>query len=644
MTRGPTITVEAAQALHQAGKLGEAEKIYVRLLQADPKHVDAWYLYGILALQSGHHGKAVERLQNAARLDPSFAMCFLNLGLAHQGAGQFEKAREALTRAAAIDPKLPEVPNNLGVVLLALGQRSDAMAAFRRAIALRPGYARAHYNLGTALREDGALAEAAAAFAEAARLEPNFVQAHANLGVMLQDLEDRAAAAAAYAHALALNPNEPETLNNLGTLRRGEGLYAEAEALLRKALAARPDFAEARLNLGTVFQAQVRLDEAIAQYRRALALGAKKDAVFYNIALATEFKGDFKGALEGYGEVLRANPDYVEARWNKSLLHLMLREYGEGWGEYECRLSPLRRLRPKRPYTQPRWEGRRDLPGAVLVWGEQGLGDEVLYARMAGELVDAGMDVVCEVEPRLVPLLQRSWPKMRVVPSPSQGKASDPATSAPEIAAQIPMGSLGQFLRPDLAAFPTSASYLRADEARAARYRQQVQARSPPGDFVVGISWSSKNPDIGLHKSIALKDWAPILQTPGISFVDLQYGDTAQERLEAEKVLGVQVQHLPEPDLFRDIDGVAALLAACDLVITVSNTTAHIAGALGVPTWVLLPRGTGKLWYWGTAETTPWYPSARLFRQETAGDWSGVIAAVAEALRASPQTASRRVP
>ena len=360
--------------------------------------------------------------------------------------------------------------------------------------------------------------------------------------------------------------------------------------------------------------------------------------------MATEFQGDFKAALEGYGEVLQANPDYVEARWNKSLLHLMLRQYGEGWREYECRLSPLRRTRPKRPFPQPRWEGRRDLPGALLVWGEQGLGDEVLYARMVGELVDAGMDILCEVEPRLIPLLQRSWPTMRLVPAAPSRKPPDPATLGPEIAAQIPMGSLGQFLRPDLAAFPTSASYLRADEARAGRYRQQVQAQSTPGNVVVGISWASKNPDIGLHKSIALKDWAPILQIPGISFVDLQYGDTASERGEAEKVLGVHVQHLPEPDLFHDIDGVAALVAACDLVITVSNTTAHIAGALGIPTWVLLPRGNGKLWYWGTAETTPWYPSARLFRQEAAGDWSGVIAAVAAALRANPQTASHRVP
>ncbi len=638
----PPMSLASAQQLHAAGRATEAERAYAQILTADPSNGDAWFLFGALALETGRPAKAVDRLENAIKLKAISAPCFINLGLAYQGVAKLDKAHKAFAQAVTLDPNLPEAHNSLGVVLLALHRRDEAIAAFRRAIALRPQYPRAHYNLGNALRENGALRDAAASFTEAARLEPRLTQAHANLGVVLQELEDREGAEAAYQRALALNSDEPETLNNLGTLRRGALAFVEAQRLFEKAIAVRPDFAEAHLNLGTAYQGQFRLDEALAQYRRALALGAKRDAVFYNIGLASEYKGEFGDAIDAYRQSLHGNPDYVESRWNKAILHLLSGEYGEGWREYECRFDPRRKKQPRGPFPQVRWDGRRDLPGPLLVWAEQGLGDEVLYCRMAGELAAAGVDVVCEVDRRLMPLVNRSWPTLRTIP---KSAAPDAATRSPEIAAQIPMGSLGGFMRPDLASFAAApAAYLRPDAIRRETYARRLRDGAPPSEIVIGISWASANRDLGPHKSVSLLDWAPILQQPGIRWVDLQYGETVTERADAEAALGVKIEHMPDLDLYKDIDGIAALIAACDLVITVSNTTAHLAAAIGVPVWVLLPRGYGKLWYWGMRETTPWYPSARLFRQARAGKWKEVVDAVAEALRSNPRTALRRVP
>ncbi|MCA9219951.1 MAG: hypothetical protein KDA71_06455, partial [Planctomycetales bacterium] len=191
-------------------------------------------------------------------------------------------------------------------------------------------------------------------------------------------------------------------------------------------------------------------------------------------------------------------------------------------------------------------------------------------------------------------------------------------------------GGLGRFLRRDEASFPHRRHYWRADTDRAAGYRAKAIGSAKR---LIGISWISKNEEFGTHKSLALSEWRNILSLPDTAFVTLQYGDTAVERTAAKNTLGVPVTEVPDLDLFNDIDGLAALIAACDLVITVSNTTAHVAGALGVPTWVLAPSGAGKLWYWFFDRTdSPWYPAVRIFRQSVPGSWSEPLAAAANAL------------
>jgi Tfp pilus assembly protein PilF len=486
----------------------------------------------------------------------------------------------------------------------------------------------AHYNRGTALKALERLRDAADAFRTAIRIAPKLAPAYANLGVTLQDLGDLAGAAEAYERALTLNPGERETLNNLGTLRREQGDLDGAADIFTKLIAAHADFGEAYLNFGSVRHAQQRFDDAIAILQQALARGARRDAAFYNIGLAHERKAEIAQAVASYEAAVAANPDNAEAQWNKALLHLMRGEFAAGWHGYEHRWRTRTLAGQERPHGQPRWDGRRDLAGALLVWGEQGIGDEILYGRMAGELADAGMNVVCELDPRLVPLFARSWPALRVIPRQTP---PDPIAAGPDIAAQIPAASLGQYLRAEAGAFPTTAAgYVRPKPARVARYRDITHAQA--NNAVVGISWISKNPDVGANKTVPLSSWAPILKTPGITFVDLQYGDTAAERRDAEAQLGVSIQHLAELDLRQDIDGLAALIAACDVVVTVSNSTAHLAGALGVPVWVMVPGGHGKFWYWGMGDVAPWYPRARLFRQDAAAGWRATIDTVAREL------------
>jgi ADP-heptose:LPS heptosyltransferase len=202
-----------------------------------------------------------------------------------------------------------------------------------------------------------------------------------------------------------------------------------------------------------------------------------------------------------------------------------------------------------------------------------------------------------------------------------------PATQAPDITAQISTASLGQHLRRHLDQFPRDrVAYLKADATRAARYRAQVRADGKTQ--LVGVSWISKNPERGIHKTCALDAMAPLWQawSSNTTFVDLQYGDTAQERA----AFGRPLMHIGDLDLFHDIDGLAALISTCDRVVTVSNTTAHLAGALGVPVDVIVPAGTGRLWYWGIDQAkSPWYPSATLYKQTAPNRWDDTITRIA---------------
>jgi hypothetical protein len=315
------------------------------------------------------------------------------------------------------------------------------------------------------------------------------------------------------------------------------------------------------------------------------------------------------------------NPQLIDAQLNAALLMLMGGDFKAGWDAYEVRWRRDVYGLGLRDFPLPPWQGEREA-GGIVVWGEQGIGDRILYASMIPDVLAQGHRVVMETEPRLHALFARSFPGLTLV---AKQNPPDPATAAPDMRWHSALASLGRYLRPDIARFPKHTGYLKADAARTAAYRTWLDQNAGSG-LVVGISWGSRAAKIGLHKTLDLRQWGPILQTPGVRFVDLQYGDTAQERADVQKDLGISITHVPDLDLREDIDGLASLIAACDLVISVSNTTVHLAAALGKPTWIMVPAAAGNLWYWMRGSThTPWYPSATIFRQKKLGRWDDVV-------------------
>ena len=629
-----TAGFSAAFAAHGASRLEEAELGYRAVLAADPKHADAWHLLGVIAQQRGQAAQAVDYIERALELSGPQEAYLSNLGVAYETLGRSAEAAVALEQAVALEPssftaqfalanaltslrRLEEAVerygralvlqpdsasahNNLGNALQALNRHNEAAACYRQTIALQPTHGRAHYNLGVILKNAQKLPEAAESFRRALVLVPDLAEAHVNLGVTLHDLGQLEEAINHARTAIELNPKDAAAFNNLGTVLRDTGRFDEAMECYATALTLRPAFAEASHNAGIALQTEGRNDEALERYRRAQDL----------------------------------NPAFVDAELNAALLVLMSGNFNRGWGAYECRWRRFHSGTGFRDFPYPRWEGENGGGGTVLIWGEQGVGDKVLYAGMIPDLLARGLGVVMETDARLVALFERSFPGVKAV---AKQNPPDATTQRPDIRWHSPLASLGRWLRPDAASFPQRESYLVPDEARRARYRAHLETAGPGP--IVGISWISRNPKIGQHKTLDLRQWAPILQTPGVRFVDLQYGDTAAERAAVEAELGVHIGHIADLDLREDIDGVAALAAACDLVISVSNTTVHLAAAVGRPTWVIVPASVGNLWYWMHGSNhTPWYKTVTIIRQTRLGIWEDIISQIEKKLSAYVKT------
>ncbi len=583
--------LDAALALHQQGDLDNAQIQYRQILAAVPEHPDALHLLGLVAAQQGRLDDAAGLMHRSLAANADNAAAHLNLGNVLRMSGRFEEALGSYTRAIGIVPDYAEACGNRGNVLKDLGRHREALEDYDRAIALWPDYPEAHYNRGVLLQAMGRREDALAGYRRAIETRPGYAEAYNNSAVLLQDMRRFDEALSMLARAAELNPQYAEAFNNQGNVLRDLGRYGEAVRSYEQALRLRPDSAEAWNNRGVALQNLQRWDEALASYARAVQL----------------------------------RPDYADAQRNAGLCRLLIGDFAEGWNQYEWRWHTAQFGGRRQEPALPRWDGD-PLDRTLLVRGEQGLGDQIFYAGMLPDLARrAGRLSVC-VEPRLVPLFARSFPGMTIIPDRD-------AVPGLDCVAEIPIGSIGRFLRKSWADFPkTKPAYLHADPLRSAELRERLPAR---GRLVCGLSWISRNEAIGSDKSVGLQDLMPLLGLRNVLFVDLQYGDTRAMRVALASETGVDLVHVDEIDNHADIDGLAALIGACDVIVTVSNTTAHLAAALGRKVFLLLPFSQGLLWYWHHGRTdSPWYADVRLYRQGKPGDWNDAVMQIGAAVAA----------
>ncbi len=542
----------------------------------------------------------------------------LRRALSLQQQGQFAEAEKLYTKALKLSPNHFDALHLLGLLMHQRGDSDQALGLIAAALKINPNSADALLNYGSALSALNRHEEALVYYERALAITPHSPAAINNRGNALAELKRHKEALACFDRALQLRPGDAKTLINRGNTLRDLDRVEEALASYNEVLKLMPNDITILNNCGNALILLNRSDEALASFDRALQLSPGDAEILHNRGAALLGAERYQEALASFRQALALKPDHAKCHCDVGLTLLSEGNFAQGWKEYEWRLKTANSSARPRDFA-PRWNGEY-VHGTFLVWGEQGLGDEILYAGMVPDLAGRSDTVALEVEPRLAKLFARSLPDMRVI---GYGEL------LPEnIKAQSPLASLGQYLRPGLEAFPRrERGYLIADSERAASLRRRL---SPNGEVVIGLSWVSKNPALKQLKTARLPDLASVLPLPGCRYVDLQYGDTLAEREALKRATGVTVERLEDIDNTNDLDGLAALITACDLVVTVSNTTAHLAGALGKLSILFVPYGQARLWYWfREGNDSPWYAHMRVKRQAKEQSWANMVASAA---------------
>ena len=504
-------------------------------------------------------------------------------------AGNFEGARLIYERILKEDPSHCDALNLLGLVDYSLKNYQQALILFRKAISIYPDHASFHSHLGNTLKELGRYSEALESYDEAIRINPKFAQAYMNRGVLLRIQGRYAEALASLTNSIQLDPNDPTVFLNCGTALRDLGKYNEAIAMYDYAIGLNPDLPIVFNNRGNVLTDLCLIPQAVASYERAIYL----------------------------------KPDYVEAHWNKSMALLANGQFEEGFELYEWRWRTANFGGLARSSPGPLWLGSQSLSGkTILLQAEQGIGDVIQFCRYVQGISDLGAHVILEAPKKLVGLLKSLRGNYEVM-------SIDDAL--PHFDYRCPIMSLPRALKTTLHNIPLSQGYLKADQKRVSQVQEELKLKNPHSKKLCGISWLSKADKTGLFRSIHLKDFIGMLDNDDLLYVNLQYGEVDQEIAQLIKDLGVTVVNLKSINMYEDIDGLAAIIEACDLIISIDNTTVHLAGALGKDTRVLLPYVPEWRWMIDRKDS-PWYQSLRLYRQQAVFDWSGAFANLKEDL------------
>jgi tetratricopeptide (TPR) repeat protein len=493
---------------------------------------------------------------------------------------------------------------------------------YRQILAIDSRHADSLHLLGMIAYQRGSLEVAAELIRGAISNHPNGASYHANLGNVLQAQGNLAQAVVEYKRALSIKPNLAAVHINLGNVLQAQGELDGAVASYQRGLELEPNNAEAHYNLGNAWQAQDRPDDAIASYERALANRPDHAAAHHNLGRSLSSVGNLDEASARYQHALSLQPENAQIALSLALAQLLQGNFIPGWPNYERRWQSADHDTPLRTYCQPFWKGERLSAGLLLLWGEQGIGDEIMFAGLIPEAVLTAGKCVLDCDPRLKPLFARSFPEVEVV------AGYDPERFAElDVVAHLPNGSLPGLFRRSSAAFAaTTSPYLLADSVQ----RNQFRSRYADDRRLVGLAWHTNSRKTGHLRSIDPSLLAPLFARPEIRWVSLQYGDHDTLENQAARA-GASVLIDCSVDQLSDMDAFAAQVAAMDLVITIDNSTAHLAGALGVAVWVLLPFVPDWRWLMN-GERSSWYPSMRLFRQPKRGDWHSVVQSVNNAL------------
>jgi len=613
----PPHLLERLIELYENGESLEAFQTATALLSRYPNNYVLWNLLGASAIQTGQFDEAVTAFLKVIELKPDYEQAYNNLGIAYTSKEQLEHAFNAFKNALRINPNYVDALNNFGQLLIKTGDIREAIASFKKAISIRPDFASAYYNLGSSFYAEEDWGQSIEALNKAISLQPYFAPAYNDLGNALRKVRNLDDSIAAYKHAVAIQSNFVDAYNNLGVALNDIGEFEAALESLHTAVALDSSYFEAYNNIGTVLIQQDEFEEAIKFYEIAIRVEPEYAEAYNNLGTTLKDLGRYEEAMEAYGSAIQVKVDYAEAYNNLGRLYWLMQDFTRAFELMEWRWRANEQFIGKKlESTHPTWNGEE--LAEVFVWKEQGIGDEIMFSSMLSELNAKSKKLIVECDKRLIPLYERSFSKdIRFIAD--RHKLSDF-----DYDSQIAIGSLPKHFRHKLEDFTNvSPGWLEADLDRSKVLREKLKAQAD--DIIIGISWCTQSAGLRSYKrNIPLELLAEYLKRVPGKYINLQYGDTAEEILEVKNQVNFELHTVDEIDLYNDIDGLAALISACDTVISIDNLTVHLAGALGIDTRVLLPEVPEDRWGI-TGSNTYWYDHLALYRQESKYGWENQL-------------------
>ena len=604
-----------AIALFQQGQFAAAEAGFRAIMKRDPRNFDALHCAGVVAAQSGRLEEGATLIRRALAINPRNAGALGNLGSALIRLGRYEEALTSLDRALAADPKAASAHHNRGFALMKLKRLDQAVAAFDRAIELKPDFAEAHNDRGGAFSDQDKFDHALSAYEKALSLRPDYPGYMVTVALVLCNLQRHPEALPMAEQARHIKHDDTGALIARTQALLALGRPAEGLADADSALKITPGLVLGHLWRSAALILLGQPEAAVMAAETARTLAPQDAAAHRGYGFALGNLNRLQEALAAYDEALRLKPDDREALWDRALALLALGRFEEGWLAYESRNLRHKTL-AARKYPKPLWWGKETLTDQHLyVYWEQGLGDTIQFARYTLLAVAAGAKVTLSVQDPLLRLFKDFDPSVTII-----GQNDEAA----EFDLHCPLLTLPLAFGTRLETIPAwEDGYLTAPPDDVARWDQRL-----PAGRRIGLVWSGSQMHANdANRSLSLAKLSPLFQTDDV-WVSLQKEVREADRaaLEASGILDVSAE-------LGDFADTAALISALDLVISVDTSVAHLAGALGKPTWVMVPFAPDFRWLLDR-EDTPWYPKMRLFRQSRAGDWDGVVARIGEALRA----------
>ena len=638
--------IQQGFALHQQGRFKEAQTFYERILAIQANHFDALQLLGMLSAQTGQFAKAVDFLKKASRINPSHADCYSNLANALKELNRYEEALLNYDRAIRINPDFALTHFNRGVTLQELNRLDEALKSYNRAIRVDPNYPHSHSNRGLILKELKRFDEALESYDRAISINSDFAHTHSNRGLILKELNRYNEALESCDQAILINPDYAEAYSNRGLILHELKHFDKALESFDRAISIKPDFAEAYFSRGLTLQELKHFNEALKSYDQAIHIKPNYAEALTNRGVTLQELKCLNDALESYDRAIYIKPDYTLAYINRgnalqelkridealssfnkalsikpndalahlnlSLCNLLGGNFRDGWQGYEWRMKAEAISNPTevRNFSEPRWRGADSLKDkTILLYAEQGLGDTIQFCRYVSLVAELGAKVILEVQRPLVKLLRGLEGVHQIV---AMGDA------LPEFDYQCPLLSLPLAFKTELHTIPPITHLITSDPDKIAKWQTQLGKKSKPR---IGLVWSSVSGFKNDHlRSITLLELLKALPKEGFEYICLQkeIKETDKEVLEANPQIRFVGNHL------EDFTDTAALIECVDLVISTCTSVPHLSSSLGKETWLMLSYIPYWLWLLDRNDS-PWYPSAKLYRQEKMRDWDGVL-------------------